>query len=274
MTEKQIDRITAVLLRLAAVLLMLLAVLGIILLCTRCSGCDGCSGSDNPADTSAESAHESGTEPSHESGVVLPETPDAGQAYQDKLMFLGDSLTAHLVRSGKLTDGKNTKQVLRTENNMLNLNADVTNQKVAIPGTGTYVKIADACAQLKPQLLIITLGTDWGVSYLSEGDFKTCYSKLIQAIREASPTTTIILQSIFPVTAECKNLSNSKIDTCNGWVKDIAAQNGCRYLDTQSVLKDSRGNLKSSLCGSTDGIHLTDDAYSVILQYIRTHAVG
>ena len=271
MTEKQIDRVTAALIRLTAVLLMILAVLGIVLLCMR--GCSGCGG-DKPGSTDTESAHESGSGPSSESSVVLPETPDAGLAYQDKLMFLGDSLTAHLVRSGKLTDGKNTKQVLRTENNMLNLNADVTNQKVAIPGTGTYVKIADACGQLKPQLLIITLGTDWGVSYLSEGDFKTCYSKLIQAIREASPTTTIVLQSIFPVTAECKNLSNSKIDVCNGWVKDIAAQNGCRYLDTQSVLKDSRGNLKSSLCGSTDGIHLTDDAYSVILQYIRTHAVG
>jgi hypothetical protein len=107
------------------------------------------------------------------------------------------------------------------------------------------------------------LGTDWGVTYLNESEFKSCYASLIQAILAESPDTRIILQSIFPVTEDCVNLDNAKIDTANGWVKDIAAENGCRYLDTQSVLKDGEGCLKKDYCSSADGIHLNKEAYEV-----------
>ena len=46
---------------------------------------------------------------------------------------------------------------------------------------------------------------------------------------------------------------------------------------TQSVLKDSNNALKPEYSSDAtyqndDGIHLTATAYSVILQYIRTHA--
>jgi lysophospholipase L1-like esterase len=121
--------------------------------------------------------------------------------------------------------------------------------------------------------MIITLGTDWGVSYLSESEFKACYSALIKDIQKASPKTEIILQSIFPVTAGCVTLDNSKINTANKWVKAIAAENDCHYLDTQSILKDDKGNLKAEYCNSTDGIHMGANAYVAILEYIRTHAI-
>ena len=90
---------------------------------------------------------------------------------------------------------------------------------------------------------------------------------------EASPKTKIILQSIFPVTAGCVNLDNTKIDTANKWVKAIAAENGCRYLDTQSILKDDKNCLKENYCNSSDGIHMGKEAYVAILEYIRTHAI-
>lgn len=205
--------------------------------------------------------------------VTLPATPDAGKKYQDSIVFVGDSLTAHLIRSEKLTGGRDTKQVWRAENNMLNLNSEVTSAKIVYPETGDKLTIAEAAAQKKPEILIITLGTDWGVAYLNEKDFKSCYTELIKDIQKASPNTKIILQSIFPVTADCALLDNAKIDNANKWVKAIAADTGCRYLDTQSVLKDDKNFLKAEYCNSSDGIHLHDAAYEVILQYIRTHAL-
>lgn len=105
-----------------------------------------------------------------------------------------------------------------------------------------------------------------------ETDFKAYYAKLVRAIQKASPNTVILLQSIFPVTAGCKVLSNEKIDRANGWVKAVAAENNCRYLDTQSVLKDGNNCLRDSLCNNEDGIHLNTEAYRLILSYIRTHA--
>ncbi len=206
-------------------------------------------------------------------GVTLSQTPDAGIEYQDSLTFVGDSLTAHLVNRGVLTGGTNTKQVWRSESNMINLNSEVTSAKIIFPGTGKKMTIAEAAKEAKPSILIITLGTDWGVSYLGEEEFKNCYTKLIQQIQKASPGTTIVLQSIFPVTAGCATLDNAKIDTANRWVKAIASENQCHYLDTQSVLKDENNCLKAEYCNSTDGIHLGKNAYEVILSYIRTHAV-
>ena len=213
------------------------------------------------------------TEPPADDGVTLAATPDAGIAYQDKIIFVGDSLTAHLINRGVLTGGQATQQVWRCENNMMNLNSEVVNAKIIYPATGEKMTIAQAAAKAKPEIMIITLGTDYGVSYLSESDFKACYTELIQGIKKASPKTTIILQSIFPVTATCTNLNNPKIDTCNTWVKAVAAENDCYYLNTQTVLKDANNCLKTEYCNSTDGIHMGKNAYEVILQYIRTHAV-
>ena len=237
-----------------------------VLLCTAIS----CTSPSDGSETSSETV---GTSNTPDNSVVLPETPDAGIAYQDSLTFVGDSLTAHLVSRGVLTDGKNTKQVWRSESNMINLNSEVTSAKIILPATGEKMTIAEAAAAAKPSILIITLGTDWGVSYLSEQEFKDCYSKLVRQIKEVSPDTVIVLQSIFPVTKDCKVLDNPKIDTANTWVKAIAADNGCRYLDTQSILKDDSNCLKAEYCNSDDGIHLTASAYEAILAYIRTHAV-
>ena len=206
-------------------------------------------------------------------GVTLAETPDAGLAYQDRLTFVGDSLTAHLINRGVLTGGTNTRQVWRSESNMVNLNSEVTSAKIIFPGTGEKMTIADAAGEAEPEILIITLGTDWGVSYLSETEFKDCYAKLVKAIQKQSPKTTIVLQSIFPVTATCATLDNAKIDAANQWVKAVAAENDCYYLDTQSVLKDENNCLKAEYCNSSDGIHLGTNAYEAILSYIRTHAV-
>lgn len=256
-SNEMLDTVSRVLRYACAALALLCVVFAIIAaISTGCSG--GCAGAHADSDNTE--------------SVTLPETADAGQAYQDKLTFLGDSLTAHLVSRGVLTDGQNTKQVWRTKDNMLNLDSPITSDKINLPGTDRYVTIAEAAAELKPEILIITLGTDYGVSYLVETDFKAYYAKLVRAIQKASPNTVILLQSIFPVTAGCKVLSNEKIDRANGWVKAVAAENNCRYLDTQSVLKDENNCLRDSLCISEDGIHLNTEAYRLILSYIRTHA--
>ena len=224
--------------------------------------------SDNAAVTETEETKDAGD---MGQSPVLAETPDAGQAYQDKLIFVGDSLTAHLVARKVLTGGTDTKQVWRTESNMLNLNSEVTAAKIIYPETGESMTIAEAAGKAKPEIIIVTLGTDWGVSYLSETDFKACYTALIRDIQAASPDTTVILQSIFPVTTS-STLKNEKIDLCNGWVREIAAECGCPYLDTQTVLKGEDNALKPEYCNSSDGIHLHKEAYVEILKYIRTHA--
>lgn len=270
------DRLIRILLLAIAVMLVISVVLSIVLISLNTPDkpstnlpAHGTTQSPSSGTSSSDDNRNDGAD----DGVTLPLTPDAGVAYQDSIVFVGDSLTAHLINRGVLTGGTDTKQVWRSESNMINLNSEVTSAKIIFPGTGEKMTIAEAAKEAKPAILIITLGTDWGVSYLTESEFKECYSGLIQQIQKASPKTKIILQSIFPVTATCSTLDNAKIDTANKWVKTIAGDNGCYYLDTQSILKDENNCLKEEYCNSTDGIHLGKNAYEAILQYIRTHAV-
>lgn len=262
-----ITSMTRILRYTCAVLAALCILCGIALPISRC----GRNESD-PDETGTQTETETAGATQTTGSVVLPETADAGFAYQDKLTFVGDSLTAHLVNRGVLTGGQDTHQVWRSKSYMIDLDSEVTSALVCLPGTDRYVTIAEAAGELRPEILVVTLGTDYGVSYLSKDEFKYCYTKLLTAIRAASPDTVLILQSIFPVTATCSVLTNDKIDTANEWVKEVAAETGCRYLDTQSVLKGSDNCLIPSLCDSSDGIHLTTEAYRRILSYIRTHA--
>ena len=268
--NESVERLTRIALLVTAALLVLLLALTVVFFVTKPST----KPVKNPETTDAATNGEGeSTPPPVDDGVTLPLTADAGIAYQDKIIFVGDSLTAHLINRGVLTGGTDTKQVWRCENNMMNLNSEVTAAKIIYPGTGEKMTVAEAAARAKPEIMIITLGTDWGVSYLGETEFKACYTALVKAIQKASPKTKIILQSIFPVTAGCTSLDNTKIDTANKWVKAVAAENGCYYLDTQSILKDERNCLKENYCNSSDGIHMGKEAYVAILEYIRTHAL-
>ncbi len=193
--------------------------------------------------------------PSPTDTITLPETPDAGLAYQDSLIFMGDSLTARLIDRGVLTGGTATTQVWRAETDVFHLKPGMSDQTIVLPGPGEHagknVSVAKAVALTKPSVLIITLGTDWGVSYYipeRESDFKTCYIEFIQGIRRASPDTTVILQSVFPVSARCTTMSNTQINRANQLIREIAGATDCRYLDTQSVLRDESGNLKAEFC--------------------------
>ena len=264
-----VERLTRLLLIAIAGMLVLLLILTIVFIATKPSN----KPVKDPDKTPTTNVSGDPVQPPEDDGVTLPLTPDAGTTYQDKIIFVGDSLTAHLINREVLTGGTDTKQVWRCENNMMNLNSEITAAKIIFPGTGEKMTIAEAAKKAQPEIMIITLGTDWGVSYLSEAEFKSCYSDLVKAIQKASPKTKIILQSIFPVTAGCVNLDNTKIDTANKWVKAIAAENGCRYLDTQSILKDDKNCLKDNYCNSSDGIHMGKEAYVAILEYIRTHAL-
>ncbi len=213
--------------------------------------------------------------------VVLEESADMGQEYIDSIIFLGDSTTYHMINRAVLTGGKQTKQVWSGASGWLNLDGTIHTTTIRYPDTGEEMTVAEAVALKKPEYLVITLGIDYGVAYCNQAKFTTYYGKLLAAIKQASPDTKIMLQSIFPVSAsyeqgfidagkEETGITNAKIDTANTWVMQLAKEYGCKYLDTASVLKNENGAM-SAIYDAGDGIHMTADAYKAILQYIRTH---
>ena len=119
----------------------------------------------------------------------------------------------------------------------------------------------------------MTLGVN-GVSFMDEQWFIDEYTALINSVKEVSPNTKIILNSIYPVASSYQHIgsiSNEKIAAANSWIKKIADQNGCKYLNTYEVLVSEQGTLPES-SHNGDGIHLSGETFGIVMQYIRTHA--
>ncbi len=204
--------------------------------------------------------------------TVLGATADAGSAYIDKMIFLGDSTTNGLRAYGMLTDGKNTKQVWTPQSGTLTL-SNVSFETIVYPETGEHITIEEAVSRGKPEYLVITLGVN-GVSFMGEDYFKAEYKGMLETIMKASPETKIICQSIFPVARSypsLKSINNEKIQAANEWILEVAAEVGVKFIDTYSVLADSEGWLPESYHNG-DGIHLHTESFTLEINNLRTHA--
>ena len=199
--------------------------------------------------------------------VILEETEDAGWEYINKIYFVGDSTTYHFYKGGI-----DPSHILVPKSLTLTLNSDIINIAVGSKDLTISQAIKDANAEI----VIITLGVN-GANNFTENRYKTYYNKLIDAIKKDSPSTLIIIQSIFPVTESFDNNSNTGItneciNKLNMWAKEIAFEKNCRYLDTQSILKNKNG-AQYDYYNVQDGVHMNEKAYEAIIYYIRTHAI-
>lgn len=221
-------------------------------------------------DSSAESATPTPgivTSPTQGTEARLGETDDMGQEYVDKFIFLGDSTTYGLGYYDVVPDN----QVWTPASGTLTLSLWST-ATIVYPDDGSEISIKDAVTKKQPEYMLITLGVN-GVSFMDEEYFITEYTNLVLAIKEASPNTKIILNSIYPVSVNypaSKGITNEKINSANTWVERIANSTGVKYLDSESVLKGSDGALVESYHNG-DYLHLNADSFKLVINYLRTH---
>lgn len=130
-----------------------------------------------------------------------------------------------------------------------------------------FLPISDLVALKKPSYLIITLGLN-GCAMMSENDFKAEYTHLIHTVKNASPATEILLNSIFPVAKHAK-LKNSVIDRANSWISDIATEENIVFLDTNTLLKNEYGEADPTLVDSVDGIHWNEKGCRKIMEVLQ-----
>ena len=219
---------------------------------------------DNTASTPAPAA----------TAARLGETPDAGRDYLDKIVFLGDSTTYGIgvYYNWGYTALCPPSQVWTPKSGTLTLSY-YNIATIVYPATKEELSIEDAVKRAKPEIMLITLGVN-GISFMDEEWFIRDYTALVRLIQEASPDTKIILNSIYPVAASYKyqkDINNTKILAANGWIERIAADTGVRYLNSHECLVGANGYLPES-SQNGDGLHLNGEAFTTVMQYIRTHA--
>ncbi|NLV86209.1 MAG: hypothetical protein GX025_03180 [Clostridiales bacterium] len=202
-------------------------------------------------------------------GIVLAETEDMGQEYIDKFVFLGDSTTYGLAYYDSVP--VSASQVWTPANGTLTLSLwSIAN---IVYEDGREISIADAAALSQPEYLMITLGVN-GISFMDEDNFIEEYTNLVKAVQAASPNTKIILNSIYPISADypaSNGITNEKIDTANLWVQKVAENLNLKYLNSASVIKDEYGALPKNLDNGGDGLHMNGDGYNLVIGYMRSH---
>ena len=105
---------------------------------------------------------------------------------------------------------------------------------------------------------------------MKEDYFKSEYTKVVNIVKENSPDTKIILQSIYPVAKNYTKISNSAIREANSWVVDVAYDCQVKYLDTFSALIGNDGYLPEDWQNG-DGMHLNEKGFAAIMEYVRMH---
>jgi len=138
--------------------------------------------------------------------------------------------------------------------------------------------LVDALKTYKPKRLIITLGAN-AVAVMTEEYFIKTYEELVQKVKESSPNTLVIVQSIFPVDirwdthANATNtINNTKINRLNYLLAEMCERQGVKFLNTATILKDETGRLKQGYGYESDGIHPLPIGNSKVMEYVKTHA--
>lgn len=203
------------------------------------------------------------------------------EEYINKIVFLGESTTYHLKSRGVLEGGTKTTQVWSPKSGTLMLDMTTFECRILYPESNEELELSDALKKKLPEYMMLTFGLNGASGFIKKGEkyFSSCYQKLIDTIKTASPKTSIIINSCFPI-AKNMDMSNYKInakelnayiDKINVWAKKVADSNGLKYLNSASVLKNKEGFLKSEY-QEKDGFHLNVSAYKVILAYIKDNA--
>ena len=209
---------------------------------------------------------------------VTPAAAEGAVRVED-MIFIGESTTSHLKSRGVLEGGKNTCRVWSNDQNTMALDLNILQKTIRYPKTGQLMTIPDAVRAEKPPCVVLSFGVN-GITTFAQNErlYQAAYGKLIDAIREASPATQVILQTVYPVASNQTALSQGAV-TINGYIArlnallpEIAASHDAYVVDTASVLRDADGHLRADYQAG-DGIHLTREAYVAILDYLRAHPI-
>jgi lysophospholipase L1-like esterase len=229
---------------------LLLLITGILLLVRSC-------GQENTAPVPEEPPQENSESSSEEEG---------DSRYLVETLFTGDSRTRGMATYGFVPQ----RQVLAIDG--LN-HLDARQKPLFSSREGSECTLAEAVGERAPKRVMISFGIN-GMNFIEEEEYFSEYEGLVDDIIRQSPESCYILQAIYPVSAEFSEenpaMSNETIDRYNERLKKLADEKSLFFLNTAEALKDEKGALPEEY-DAGDGLHLSREAYKVIIRYVREH---
>ena len=153
-------------------------------------------------------------------------------------------------------------------------------------GVGGYktedlLKVLDVCVyELSPRRIFINIGTnDLSDASISIEEMIDNYDQILLNIKSKLPNVELYLMAYYPVNYEaateemkaCLRIrNNEKIDLANKEVEKLAQKHNAKFINVNTSLKDSVGNLKAEY--TIEGMHINREGYLAILDDILKYA--
>jgi hypothetical protein len=230
--------------------------------------------------------------PPRHSLLAAPASYDAGEgwgansfsltevSHPKTVVFLGESTTAHLKNTGLLSHEVYRATVLAPTTNTMMLSARVADQRLVDPAEGECT-LREYLSRHAPDVLVLSFGLNGIVGFSKAPErYLADYKALCNAVWTASPSTKILLQSIYPVArnpvdwkfSQSPEEINRATRALNRVLEEFAAEDErITYVNTAAALTDATGYLPDA--DTTDGIHLTVAAYDKMLAVLRRQIV-
>ena len=194
----------------------------------------------------------------------------AGTSFIDRLVFFGESTTTHL----RVRSTLRPEQVWANASGTARLDSTLASRPI-LDANGLSITPIEAAKKDLPDYIVLSFGLNGIMDFSRDpSDYLSKYQKLISAFSSASPNTKFLIQSIYPVAREELQTAwhfsaspeeiNRKISQLNLHLQDFCKTlSHSDFVDTSCNLTDENGFLRAEL--TTDGIHLNEQAYRIIL---------
>ena len=223
-------------------------------------------------------------EPTPDSSVLgLPKGSRAKDSFFNGTLFVGDSVTLKLERYVRAARKKNPSLLGKAKFFCAgSLGSGNLQEKVSAKSNhpslkGKKMLLEDAVKASKAKRVYIMLGMNDIAVYGIQGSVDNMMS-LIRKVRKKSPNVEIYVQSATPRLKgkDQKKLNNANLEKydqqlCQA-VKDYGKP-GVYFVDVASALRADDGTLPKAYCSDPEGqgIHFTDEACEIWIDYLYTH---
>ena len=188
----------------------------------------------------------------------------------EQMTFFGDSTTAHLALRGGIPRARVWSGARST------VLFESVNRTSCVHLDGRDLSLPQAVALKKPRILVITIGVSGGAGNLSRERFTEIYRELLTSVQSASPETQIFVQSILPLAdasvKHYKRLTKEAVEQANLWIRALCMEMRIPYIDTHAKLVDPDTGYLKKQYQNDEYMHLTEEAYAVVLENIRSFA--
>lgn len=192
-------------------------------------------------------------------------------AYFSDALFIGDSRTHGLQAYGTM-EGM-TDFLAQDSLTLATLFSEPVTYH-AKDGSESQVLITDLLSSKKYRKIYLSLGVN-EIGYGTTTDYYQNFRDAVTVIRNLQPDAIIYIEGIMHVSyamgSSSSSINNTNIVQKNQAIATLANGRDIFYIDLNSALCDSDGDLPSNLTG--DGVHLEAEALEMWHQFLKNNAI-